>query len=345
MMFYGLHTTKKSERDILLARDGKSMMIDPRCFHYGSHKTIVSEEGDWHYYEHNITPFLQVLKDLDNGCYDPESSEYYKMWKYKGSEIETRLRNLPKLYHDIKANGIQSPVHCEQTGERLDGSYRTKIAIHLGIKEVPAIIHKFNWQDIDEDFIVRKLKARELSSGKDYYEFEYGYKDWKNVNGGAVYRENASRVDLFKDYVVGSVLDVGCNEGYNSIQLALQGHQVRGIDHDHIHNANLNKLIYEWIHKKDLPVEFAEQKIEEVEVKEDTVLLLNVLYHLPREEQIKLLEKFRGKRLIFQCNLRKEHVRDEYYTSHPDDLKALLESLGFKVTKEIQWKDKPIIIV
>ena len=345
-MFFGLHTTKKSERDLLLAREGELIEISPKDFHYGSHKTIVCEEGTDLYYEHKIDEFLELLLSLDNGTYDPESSAYYKKWKYKGTEIETRLRNLPKLYNDIKNNGIQTPIHCEQTGERLDGSFRTKIAIHLGIDKVKAVLHKFKWQDIDEDFIERKLKAHELSSGKDYYEFEYGYKDWKNIpKAGDVYKENASRSELLKELVVGSVLDIGCNEGYNSIQLALAGHTVRGIDHDHTHNAYLNKLIFEWINKKDLPVEFYDMKAQDVEVKEDTVLMLNVLYHLPRADQITLLKKCKGKRIIFQCNLRKEHVRDEYYTSHPEDLKELLKSLGFKIIKEIEWKDKPIIVV
>jgi hypothetical protein len=53
--------------------------------------------------------------------------------------------------------------------------------------------------------------------------------------------------------------------------------------------------------------------------------------------------KYKGKQMIFQCNLRKIGVRDEYYTSHPDDLCQLLTECGIDY-KVIDWRDKPIVI-
>jgi 2-polyprenyl-3-methyl-5-hydroxy-6-metoxy-1,4-benzoquinol methylase len=204
-------------------------------------------------------------------------------------------------------------------------------------------MHKFTWKDIDENFIERKLRTRNLANGRDYYEFDYGYKDWKNItNGGEVYKENAERWNLLAPFVEGSVLDLGCNEGYISLQLARKGYKVVGIDHEWIQVAWLNKLIFEWIDKKTLPVKFIEGKIEDYKGTADTVLFLNVLYHLPREKQKEIVMRHKG-RLIFQCNLRKEKVRNEYYTSHPDDLLELLASCG-RSGKVIAWRDKPLVI-
>lgn len=343
-MYFTFHTTKKSERDILLNKKGKRITIAPEQFHKGV-RPIVWEEDSGKYYEHSISEFHEVLRLLDaNENANLLDTAYYRKWAYKGNEIEVRLRKLPQLYADIKKNGIKEPVHCEITGERLDGSYRTKIAMHLGIKEVPAVLHKFTWKDIDEDFIERKLRTRNLAYGRDYYEFEYGYKDWKNItNGGEVFAENAERWEIIAPLVKGkTVLDIGCNEGYIAIQLARKGHKVVGIDHEWIQVAWLNKLIFEWIDKKTLPVKFIEGKIEDYKGTADTVLFLNVLYHLPREKQKEILKKHKGQ-LIFQCNLRKEKERDTYYTSHPDDLIALLKEIG-RDYKLIEWRDKPIVV-
>lgn len=342
-MNFTLHTTKKSERDVLLKRRGEIITIDPAQFHKTA-RPIVWEEDSGKYYEHSIQEFHDVLSLLDkNPMANLFGTAYYRKWAYKGAEIETRLKKLPSLYADIKKNGIKEPVQCEITGERLDGSYRTKIALHLGIKQVPAILHKFTWKDIDEDFIERKIKARNLAYGRDYYEFDYGFKDWKNIsNGGEVFKENADRWDLIAPHVKGSVLDIGCNEGYISIQLARNGHKVTGIDYEWINVAWLNKLIFEWIDKKDLDVEFIEDDVLNYKKQADTVLMLNVLYHLPRDKQKEFLQRFKG-RIIFQCNLRKEAVRDEYYTSHPDDLITLLKEIG-RDYKVIEWRDKPLVI-
>lgn len=346
-MFFGLHTTKKTERDLLLERQGEEIEISPQDLHTSElNKPIVIEEDTGNLYEHDIKDFLDLCKAVQDPSYDPLESAYYKRYIHRSSDVYTRVKRLRELIEDIKEKGIQAPVHVERTGERLDGSYRTKIAQFLGIKRVKAIIHAFKWEDIDEDFIERKLRARWESSGKDYYEFEYGYKDWRNIpKGGDVYRENAlERWEVIKPLLRGKVQDLGCNEGYMSLMAAKEGHEVRGYDLDWIHIAWLNKLIFEWIGNKDLPVTFEEKDILKVEPWGDTVLMLCVIYHLPVDKQVKFLQKFRGKRIIFQCNLRKSEKRGIYWGSHPDDLKALIKEAGLKVIAEIGFRDKPIII-
>jgi 2-polyprenyl-3-methyl-5-hydroxy-6-metoxy-1,4-benzoquinol methylase len=344
-MYFTLHTTKKAERDILLSREGEEITINPSDFHKGV-RPIVWEEDGGKFYEHDISNFMELLKLIDSGVpFDFKNTAYYKQWAYKGEEIETRVSNLGHLFRHIKKNGVLEPVHCEITGERLDGSFRTKIAMFLGIPEVKAILHRFTWKDIDEEFIERKLKVRDLAIGRDYYYFKYGYKDWQNIsNGGPVYAENAERWELIKPLVKGkTVLDMGCNEGYIAIQLARGGKKVVGIDQEWIQTAWLNKLIFEWIDKKDIPVEFYEEDIVTTTRTADTILFLNVLYHLPKDKQKEIIMRYKGKQMIFQCNLRKEAVREQYYTSHPDDLQNLLISCGIK-SKVIEWRDKPLVI-
>ena len=343
-MQYNLHTTKKAERDLLLKRKGTKLKIDPLLFH--KPKAIVWPEDTGNWYEHEYKTFHDLLKEIEqNPNYDYKESEYYKKWINSGADINTRLYRLSTLFQSIKESGVVEPVHCEVTGERLDGAYRTKIAMYLGIKEVPAILHRFRWQDITEDFIERKLKSRELAFGKDYYEFYYNEK-WKNIKeGGETYKENAlDRWEVLEPLVKGhSVLDLGCNEGYMSLQLARKGHKVVGIDTSMIEVAWLNKLIYEFIDKKDIKCVFYEENILQTKRTADTILFLNVLYHLPRDKQKDLVLKYKDKQMIFQCNLRKSAEREKYYTSHPDDLKQLLNECG--ITYEvISWRDKPLII-
>lgn len=343
---FSLHTTKKSERDMLLDKRGKLISIDPQLFQGTHHKAIVCEEGSERYYEHSPKEFFELLKEIEKDPkYDYTQSAYYKTWIPFGSDINTRLSRLPELFQSIKEHGIKEPVQCEVTGERLNGSYRSKIALYLGIKRIPAALYQFKWNQIDESFIERKLKARWLSSGKDYYEFEYGYKNWKNIpEGGEIYRENAERAGIIVPLIKGNtVLDIGCNEGYISIQAAKAGKKVVGIDIDFIHIAWLNKLVFEWIDKKDLKVKFFDENALDTKRIADTILMLNVLYHLPRDKQKEFVMKFKGKQIIFQCNLRKEHERENYYTSHPDDLKKLLDECEIKY-EMIEWRDKPIII-
>lgn len=353
-MFYALHTTTKAERDLLIGREGESIRIPPSSIHkpYKGHRPYVIEEGTGLEYNPDdrgtVEKFHEILRMLDEGhdhVRNADQTSYAKEYIYKGNGVLNRLKNLPKLYRDIKEHGIKEPVRVTATGERMDGAFRTKIAMHLGIKEVPAILHRFRWTDIDDDFINRKLHARQMSSGNpDYYEFSYNEK-WNNGKAGKVHRENAERWETILPLVGRSVTDVGCNEGYISLQLARHGKQVWGVDHDQIHLANLNKLIFEYIDQKDLDAEYIWGDIETAKYPEtDTALLLNIIYHIPFSNQVNVLNRLKSKTWVFQCNLRKKHVRTQYYGAHPDDLEELIERAGRKVVERIPYGDKPIII-
>lgn len=356
-MYHGLHLTRKVERDAIREKPFDLITVSPLDIHgKDPHKPIVWEEDSGKFYEHDISAFLETLELIDkewklggqSGDIDLSNSPYMRKWRYKGMETQTRLRKLPDLYKSIKEEGIHTPIDVEATGERIDGSFRSKIALHLGIKEIPAKLYRFHWKDVTEDFLERKIKGHWLSTGKEYYDFAYGYKDWRNIPaGGGVYAENAAdRWEVISPLLVGEVLDLGCNEGYLSIQAALKGHEVVGIDHNCIQGANLNKLVFEWIHEFDLPVTFRDGNVEDVVVPEDTdtVLALCVLYHLPREKQIQILRQCKGKKVIIQCNLRKEKEREKYWSSHPDDAIELIRLAGLSLKKRIDWRDKPILI-
>jgi 2-polyprenyl-3-methyl-5-hydroxy-6-metoxy-1,4-benzoquinol methylase len=312
----------------------------------GVHKPIIIEEGTLKTYEQPLDEFFWLLQKIkDKAVYDITDNPYVKLFDYKGSDPISRVSRLKDLFNSIRSEGIREPVHVEVTGERLDGSFRSKIATFLGIPEIPAILHRFTYKDIDDEFVERKLRARQLSSGNpDYYEFSYNEK-WNNGKAGRVHRENAEKWEVILPLVGRSVVDVGCNEGYISLQLARHGKRVWGIDHDWNHIAYLNKLIFEYVDQKELDAEFVDGDIEIMRPPEtDTALLLNVIYHVPYSNQVPVLHKLKSKTWVFQCNLRKESVRTQYYGSHPDDLEELIERAGKKVVERIPYGDKPIII-
>lgn len=348
-MFFANHLTTKAERDAVMATSFKEIEINPADFHGNQeHKPIVWEEGSGRYYDHNTSDFFELLKMLDEKRnFSMVDTKYFQRWSYKGSEIETRLRNLPALFNSIKENGVQELVSCEATGQRLDGSYRTKIAKYLGIKKVKAKLFRFRWQDIDETFVERLLNGRWLSHGKEYYEFEFA-PGIKNIpDGGDVYRENAKdRWDVLKDFIKGeTVLDLGCNEGYMAIQCALAGKKVFGCDIDYIHGANTNKLIFEWVRRKKIGVNFVEMDARDCRETAETVLMLNMIYHVgDTMDKLNLLARHLGSNLVLQCNLRKEKDRGLYLGSHPDDLVAMLKKVGYKRIRVIDWRDKPIVL-
>jgi len=82
-MFYGLHTTKKAERDALIETKGEEIIISPKDFHKSHHKSIVCEEDTGEYYEHSIEEFNELLENLvEDKNYNTNISSYVKKWAY-----------------------------------------------------------------------------------------------------------------------------------------------------------------------------------------------------------------------------------------------------------------------
>lgn len=365
-MYFDFHLTKMNERRRLASQnDFKLVKISPedvikvrdkKYFERG--KQMVWDENHNDFYEWGSEPLLETLRQFDkNPQILIEKTGFYKSFIDRKGEgyLQERIPSFFQTYQSIKEKGIQNPIIVEQTGERIDGSFRSVIATHLGIKEIPARLFSFKWQDIDKDFILRKLKGHFLGLGRNYYYIEYssGLSNFPYENKG-IYSENAEErwqeiIEPTLSPIIGKrFLDLGCNQGFISIKIAQEEGIVTGIDYISQATSNLNKLIFEFVNKADLPIDFIEADIRDYKIPEnyDWTLILNTIYHLPKEDQIPLLKKVkeRTKKIILQCNLRKSRERDRYFGSHPDDAISLLEKSGFKNIKRIDWRVKPIII-
>lgn len=281
-----------------------------------------------------------------------EKYPYFATWlERKGRQYcEQRVQDLFRLYESMKQKGFKETAHpfsvaMTTNGEKLDGSHRAVVAQFLGIPKIRVKEYSFAWEDLDADYIDRRTRAMKLSK-PNYYFIDYG--GATNMDSPRpVYKENSyDRWEVLKDLIHGDfVLDLGCNEGFMSLQCALQGRSVVGIDHDFIEGANTNKLFYEIQNKKELSAHFIEGKIQDFDGVYSTALLLNVIYHLPKEDVMPLMKKLRAsaKVVIMQGNLRKIHEHDNFWGITRGDMKMMLEDAGFK-TRVIEWRDKPIVI-
>jgi 2-polyprenyl-3-methyl-5-hydroxy-6-metoxy-1,4-benzoquinol methylase len=352
--FYGLHTTTKVQRNMMMYERPRTLIdVDPTGM--VQFPQIIWDQDYDRYYEFKIDPFIETLKFFDTLApdqdFDYRDTAIWKEFSYKGEPQMIRIYQLRANYEDIKKNGVKRPICIEKTGERFDGSYRTMMAIHLGIPSIKAEEFRFDWRDMNEEYLRRKVKAHQLAFGTDYYQFEYKPGFWNVVEGGGVYQENAKdRWDVLKKELslqFETVLDLGCNEGYMAVQCALGGATVYAYEYDQkrIPNAWLNKLIFEWVHQKDLDIDFRCEDFTESNFPRASIILaLNVLYHIhDRQKQKDLLTRLSGK-IVVQCNLRKQAERENYYGSHPDDMQQLLLETGWVIKKIIDWRDKPIII-
>jgi SAM-dependent methyltransferase len=340
-MRYGTHLTTKAQRDILLSKKWSATEIN--VDDVLTHPNMVWDEEFNFFYQQDFQLLETRLKNIDRGTFDPRNIP--ESWEKKGNEILVRMKNLPDLYRDIKKNGVREPILVERTGERIDGSFRCMISKHLGIEKIPARIAAFTRRDIDQAFINRKIHVNRIINGIDYYRFQYPDGTYNVDTKNPVYTENAAdRWEVLKDYIAEGhrILDVGCNEGYMSIMAATKGNSVVGFDIEHTQAAWLNKLAFEYQLGQDLDISFNPEKIEYK--KFDLVLALNVLYHLDNSLRNKIMQETSGK-MIIQCNHRKSAERKKYYASHVDDARALAEKTGWKVEKQIDWRDKPILII
>ena len=353
-MLFDFHTTRHAERMKLLEGDRPFTWkeISPNNITNlapSDRRSVVWEENTGDVFAmsyHAIWATLEQYRSHPGTIV--EQYEYYKVWHdRKGyAYCAQRIANLILLYESMKQKGFRKEakpfsVAITTNGEKLDGSHRAVVAQFLGIEKIEVKEYSFKWDDLDTDYVERRVRANQLQK-PNYYHFDYG-----TPSPGRVYSENSyERWDVLKGLIPGDkIIDLGCNEGFMSLQLALQGKEVFGIDHEFIEGANTNKLLFEIQNKKGLPVQFNEGKIQDFEGSYDTALLLNVIYHLPKQDVVPLMKKLREsvRTVIMQGNLRKIHEHERFWGITAGDMEMMLENAGFK-TKRIEWRDKPIVI-
>ena len=358
-MTYDFHTTTGLQRVGVMENDFVWKTIKPTDFvqlspELDRSKTMVWEEGTGRFYELSYQPILDTLEQFKKDIsIDYKDTVYYRYWvDVKGERyIDERIAGLKELFTTMKNGfdknaGLFHGVCVERTGEKLDGSHRATVAHFYGIKEIEVKEFNFNWRSVSWNWLKIKTHARELGLGPNYYYIDYGPFANLQQQVSPIYQENSvERWAIIKDLIAGSVLDLGCNEGYLTINSALQGNKAHGVDYKFIEGAWTNKLIFEKLNKKDIDVSFECADIQDYKIKEkyDTCLLLNVIYHL--KEKDKILDEIRKncKQVIMQGNLRKLMEHNRYYGITAEDMCEMLKKHGF-TPRVIEWRDKPIVM-
>jgi len=359
-MTFDFHTTTWQQRHDLMSADKfvwKS--IKPTDFvqlepEEDRSKPIVWEENTEKFYEIDYHPVLETIEQIDkNPDIKFQDTRYYSFWgKIKGDNyVDVKIRSLKEILTSMRTGfnknlGHYGGVCVERTGEKFDGSHRSLVAHYLQIPEIEVKEFAFHWEGVSWEWLKRKTKAREIGLGPNYYLIDYG--EFKNLeqNVPFIYRENADdRWPVIKDLIGKKVLDLGCNEGLMSIKSALQGSIAHGVDYKFVEGAWTNKLIFEKLNKRDLPITFEVADLNTYKIidKYDTCLLLNVIYHLKNKKEILRQIRKSCKSVVMQGNLRKMAYHDRFYGIAVEDMKQMLEEVGYE-TKVINWRDKPIVV-
>lgn len=365
MQFYDLHTTTHAERESLVAGEKfvwkevsphQVVAMEPPTegITLTNHraKSLVWEEDTGLYRDMYFGFMRDVIDEYKQG----KAGLYVKLWADKSDLTSacTREARIFQMYDDMRQNGFKHTagewhgVCVEATGERLDGSYRSAIACYLGIPTIKVKEYAFDWRHVTKEFLQRKLKADWLQNGLDYYAIDFG-DGLSNYEGraGGNYRQNVKKWEKLKEILgdIGGtkIADLGCNAGYHSIQMAREYASVTGIDFTLTGSANLYKLVYEWLDKKDLDVTFVNDDIRTLSGMYDTIVCLNTHYHLPENKQDKFIERLHALtgRLILQGNNNK---KGEYANVTSEEMVAMCKRCGWLNVDVVEWEDKPFVI-
>lgn len=370
-MYYDTHVTTRAEREKLIELGNFSwMLVDPArisafeppaklCDPRG--RSVVWREGAEKPEELYFGWIKDVIEELRVG----KRGFYTKLWGHTmtAQEAATREQRLLETYLSMIKDGFDATagefggICVEQTGERIDGSYRMALA-QLIKPGVPKLVkqYRWRWQDVDRDLLRRKLAVDAMSTGPDYYAINF-LGEFINYNTSVpdnLFLNVAKYLDLEQllrsNFKLGGlkVLDLGCNAGYHSIQLARKGASVLGLDRALTASANLYRLCFEHIEKRDLNVKFKEQDItqlteQQLETRCDVCLCLCTHYHLPLLEQRTLIGNMAriAPVVILQGNLAKKE--SEYHNCDVTGMVRLLSYCGLKTTVH-EYLDKPFAV-
>lgn len=365
MQYYDLHTTTRAEREALFNSQSftwkevsphQVVAIEPNNLGLTltNHRTksLVWEEDTGEFRDMYFRFMYDVLDDFKAG----KLGTYERLWREKTGETaaHTRQDRIYRVFENMRDKGFNpaagdwNGVCVEATGERIDGSYRSAIACYLGIERIKVKEYAFDWRNVTKEFLQRKLKADWLQNGLDYYAIDFG-DGLKNYEGkaGGNYKQNVKKWEKLKE-ILGdlkgkNIADLGCNAGYHSIQMAREGATVKAIDLTLTGSANLYKLVYSWLDRRDLSISFENDDIRTITGMYDTIVCLNTHYHLPEDRQDRFIQRLRTLtgRLVLQGNNNK---KGEYKNVTADEMVDMCKRNGWHKVKTVEWEDKPFVI-
>jgi len=284
------------------------------------------------------------------------------------SDIQRRQKEVIQLYHSIKEKGYNGSVittYIDDNGriKTYDGFHRLCIMKFLGITaDVNVTIRTWATKQVNRegDFPLEKT-LMELNSKKAVYTPV----DDPRVEGWTVWRKDSpKRLEYILTHIKGkTVLDIGCCEGYFTLELAKRGFNITTIDTTPKRIAVTRYLAT----KKELldNVTFKIIRWEDflkANVHFDNILFLSVFHHnllkMGVDGAFKALERFRGKayRLFFESPLSSQKIgwleqdglshKKDLYSFTEEEFKAKIETVTGYVVKDI-WREgiRPIFVL
>jgi len=310
-------------------------------------------------------------EDLSNSPLTVKGREFAKLglwhrdcnsaWREDRQNYEECFRDREKivgeLYHSIKDNGYNGSlitVRFDSEGKihLYDGYHRVAIMKYLGMNADLNV--QAGWGDNNWDFPLVETLLRVDRKGKQTYQPVLD----RRVAGFPVDRKDSySRLDYILTHLVGkSVLDVGCSEGYFSMELAKRGYEVTAIDADPGKAAIMRYLAT--INNLDIDCRYGywEDLVKNGQ-HYDNILYLSVFHNTlatsGEEKAYSGLRKLAGRasRVFFEYPRTNEHYWRDHYRDFPvygfvgDEFKKGIE-LNTKMRIEGEWSNyRPMLLL